>query len=575
MALKQNTSLVDTYNQTVTKTEPDEVIIGNVNVGSGTTGTGRGILAGNSVTISSPPSGNSVASAGGNSSQEKITKSGVVSTNNNSMDFSSSFTSTSTGSPTFDFAMSDYGDLELTKYLYESGLQNIFTDYQKNIQTLQQQEAQQLQQAYAVRELSKKYLGEYASNVGIGDVSGNLIDIYSNYVANITDIEQNFAALEMNLTREYTNERMQTFNKLLQAQYDIDVAQLESVAADASQYVFTEYDRDVAGGLAYLESQRENMRPQDYEAIKDAYYQSNVDGIIQNLASASPWFGFSDLESKTVKTQEQYLQEAKQWMQPQDYARLEEVIAFKEFMAQNEGDLDFGDPLQGFDPTLFSSSPYVSSNSEVYEFGGSRWAVADVSVSNDDVFFNSGETPQTLDEAWVKQSEQDIATLGEGDILRYKGLYIYQDGEWRRMINISAQEQPLNFGTFNPRDPNGQLPEGFEVDFNYGSKNLDAVTYQGRTYVEDINVGDYKDNLNATLNGVPMTEIIAHLNGLFGGSSESGPGFGDVEAEGEAQSNEVFSYVPQQTIFEYKNRLYVYTKDGKKIRPLNLETKTT
>ena len=72
-----------------------------------------------------------------------------------------------------------------------------------------------------------------------------------------------------------------------------------------------------------------------------------------------------------------------------------------------------------------------------------------------------------------------------------------------------------------------------------------------------------------------MTEIIAHLNGLFGGSSESGPGFGDVEAEGEAQSNEVFSYVPQQTIFEYKNRLYVYTKDGKKIRPLNLETKTS
>ena len=571
MALKQNTSLVDTYNQTVTKTEADEVIIGDVNVGSGTTGTGRGILAGNSVSISSP-SGNNIASAGGNSNNEKINKSSAVVKDNNTMDFSSSFTTNSTGSPTFDFAMSDYGDLELTKYLYESGLQNIFTDYQKNIQTLQQQEAQQLQQAYAVRELSKKYLGEYASNVGIGDVSGNLIDIYSNYVSNITDIEQNFAALEMNLTREYTNERMQTFNKLLETQYQIDVAQLDSVAADASQYVFTEYDRDVAGGLQYLESQRENMRPQDYEAIKDAYYQSNVDGIIQNLASANPWFGFSDLESKTVKEQEQYLQEAKQWMEPQDYARLEEVIAFKEFMAQNEGEMDFGKPLQGFDPTLFSSSPYVSPGSDVYEFGGSRWAVADVTIVNDDVAYNANITTQDLNEAWAKQAEQDMEALAEGDIVQYGGFYIYQENEWRRMINISAEEQPIGFGTYDPSDPNSQLPAGFEVDFNYGSEELDAVTFNGRTYVEDNDIGDYKDNLNATLNGVPMTEIIGYLNQLFSDTQGEGPGFGNVD--GQSGGTEVFSDVPQQTIFEYKNRLYVYTKDGKKIRPLNLETKT-
>ena len=38
--------------------------------------------------------------------------------------------------------------------------------------------------------MSKKYLGEYASNVGIGDVSGNLIDIYANYAENLSYIGQ-------------------------------------------------------------------------------------------------------------------------------------------------------------------------------------------------------------------------------------------------------------------------------------------------------------------------------------------------------------------------------------------------
>ena len=124
-------------------------------------------------------------------------------------------------------AQSPYGDLELTKYLYESGLQNIFNTYQQNVATLDQSKQQELQDAYTVREMSKKYLGEYASNVGIGDVSGNLLDIYGQYQSNLSDIERNYGQLELGLEQEYLQTRQQAYNDTLLANYNIEVAKLE------------------------------------------------------------------------------------------------------------------------------------------------------------------------------------------------------------------------------------------------------------------------------------------------------------------------------------------------------------
>jgi hypothetical protein len=92
-------------------------------------------------------------------------------------------------------------------YLYDVGLQNIFEDYQKSIQTLSTQEQQSLQDAYYIREMSKKYLGEYASNLGVGDVSGNLLDIYGQYQQTVSNINQTAAQQEMGLEQQYTAAR--------------------------------------------------------------------------------------------------------------------------------------------------------------------------------------------------------------------------------------------------------------------------------------------------------------------------------------------------------------------------------
>lgn len=125
-----------------------------------------------------------------------------------------------------ELAKSPYGNLELTKYLYESGLQNIFNTYQQNIASLDQSKQQELQDAYMVREMSQKYLGEYASNVGVSDVSGNLLDIYGQYQSNLSDIERNYGELQLGLEQQYLQQRQSSYNDMLLNQFNIEAAKL-------------------------------------------------------------------------------------------------------------------------------------------------------------------------------------------------------------------------------------------------------------------------------------------------------------------------------------------------------------
>ncbi len=97
-----------------------------------------------------------------------------------------------------------YGsNLQARKYLYETGLQNVFNDYEKKIASLDEAKQKSIEDAYYTRELSKKYLGEYASNTGIGDVSGELLDLYGSYQKNRFDIDRHYDTLKQNYDLEY------------------------------------------------------------------------------------------------------------------------------------------------------------------------------------------------------------------------------------------------------------------------------------------------------------------------------------------------------------------------------------
>jgi len=172
-------------------------------------------------------------------------------------------------------AKSPYGNLEITKYLFESGLQNIFNTYQQNVATLSQNKKTELQDAYYIREMSKKYLGEYASNVGIGDVSGNLLDIYGQYQSNITDIQKNYGELELGLQQDYQKQRTDTLNDILLTDYNIEVAKLD----ESDRNILFNMEMGNTGGLTdqeYLE--------QEYQAgrLTEKAYQDASVNIMNN-----------------------------------------------------------------------------------------------------------------------------------------------------------------------------------------------------------------------------------------------------------------------------------------------------
>lgn len=168
-------------------------------------------------------------------------------------------------------------DVEITfgkngrKYLYETGLQNIFNDYNKQIANLDASKQKEIEDAYYVRELSKKYLGEYASNIGVGDVSGQLLDIYGKYQSNMNEINANFNGLQTGLESSYNEKKNEYKLGLLQTQMDIEKAeqqeQLEKELAEINYNIALELYPEGMDAQDYLESVRDKIGESNYWSL--------------------------------------------------------------------------------------------------------------------------------------------------------------------------------------------------------------------------------------------------------------------------------------------------------------------
>lgn len=159
------------------------------------------------------------------------------------------------------------GSLEIQKYLYETGLQNIFNDYNKQIANLDASKQKEIEDAYYVRELSKKYLGEYASNTGVGDVSGQLLDIYGKYQSNMNEINANFNELQTGLESSYNDKKNEYELGLLQTQMNIETAEKQ----EQLEKELAEINHNISLGLY-----PEGMNSEDYlDSVRDKIGESN------------------------------------------------------------------------------------------------------------------------------------------------------------------------------------------------------------------------------------------------------------------------------------------------------------
>ena len=218
-------------------------------------------------------------------------------------------------------------DVEITfgkngrKYLYETGLQNIFNDYNKQIANLDASKQKEIEDAYYVRELSKKYLGEYASNIGVGDVSGQLLDIYGKYQSNMNEINANFNGLQTGLESSYNEKKNEYKLGLLQTQMDIEKAeqqeQLEKELAEINYNIALELYPEGMDAQDYLDSVRDKIGESNYwsEMAKNKLVEMNdtTKGALNNTnkyKNQGEWDIYVDslLSNKSIgKQQADYL----------------------------------------------------------------------------------------------------------------------------------------------------------------------------------------------------------------------------------------------------------------------------
>lgn len=327
---------------------------------------------------------------------------------------------------------------ETAKFLYDTRLQNVFSDYQTAMNTLKTNEQKQLQDAYYIRELSKKYLGEYGSNVGIGDVSGNLLDIYSNYQQNITQIQQNSQTLALNLQTAYDQQSRDAFEQALAAQMQAQQMEMDS---NAQNIVFS-ITQGNTNGLEwnqYLQSQLDSgaITQEQYNLIYQNVYTAKVSEIESNIGRG--FFGFKTNESgeRVPQTVEEYIIKNRAWLSDNDYLRLMDFATY--------GKLEEGEGV--WQSADLEDLPELDLGYQSYNFsinvGGQTLYYSSV---KDDVDTEEGSTVTSEDLYTRFEEVGDGESLISGQtIVNYRGTnYVYvegtmgQGGKWYRLFNSTA-----------------------------------------------------------------------------------------------------------------------------------------
>jgi len=433
--------------------------------------------------------------------------------------------------PDFSNLSENYAGYDIYKSLYETGLQNIFDDYQKNIAILSQAKQKEVQDAYFIREMSKKYLGEYASNNGIGDVSGNLIDIYGSYQKNLNDINSNYEGLQMNLEQTYNQNKYAQFEKLMETQYNMNLAQLSSNAQQISFKLITG-DTGGADAWEYLEAAKAQgiISEEDYMSIYGTYYTQQVTAAGEVLGSGftTGTFGVDD-EGNTITDPLDFVEYArtKYHLTDNDYASLklqvETAIAGTTgsgITATNERTAQ-----PNYDPTYYMSGTEdvgVESNFfTLKDEDGNQIGTTYVQIrTNVELEENPPRTVSfdELDEEFTSQTGSSNPT--DDDIVMYKGTYyVSEGGVWYRLVSTAGGQAMADTAAENQSNwfitedtANGMSSDGV---FMANNKKADTITIMGVTYVEDARSKEFK-NMTAE----QQSAIEAAFNSVHGSKNQ-------------------------------------------------------
>ncbi len=404
-----------------------------------------------------------------------------------------------------------YSEFELSRYMYETRLGNVFSDYEKNQEFLKQEKRESLQDAYYIREMNKKYLGEYASNVGVGDVSGNLMDIYAGHQKNVREISGDYSDKSFQLQKEYQAQRQSALEGILTSQYGINVERLQE---SAQQVWFNALNGDTGGltEIEYFDKAFDDglIDSATYRGFISSIQEQTTEELMANITSG--YYGYTYQNGERVLNSDPvaYVEQNRDNLTAKAYRTLLDFAQMQK---------DISSAVQMHDittPQIADASGRVIDNpnyvGDDYNFGvmvpdievdratvigfmdsaGNRYFSHKESVDNDDEY---EMTSSELFEKYTTKTGNDTPSSGEvldvvvtDDDKSAAVSYIYNNGKWYR---LGREEAPSinEMRTWNTSVMNVDIAQG-TIRRDSGFLRLserDKITYNGKSYRENRN----------------------------------------------------------------------------------------
>ena len=469
-------------------------------------------------------------------------------------------------------AKNPWGEAETEKYLWETGLQSVFDQYKQNIATLSEQEQRQLQDAYYIKEMSTKYLGEYASNTGISDVSGNLLDIYGKYQQNINDISKNYNDLELTFQKEYAEKRLTAMQGILESQYKIEVGKFDA----GSKEVLSAISLGETDGMStdeYIQNALDTgkITPDAAITLRQAAYALAYDDTYQNLYRGN--YGV-DAQGNRITDPMQFIEANKQNVSPADYEKLVGEAQYIKFMQE---DAALSDEFPGSDVmlpkardkdgNLIDNPNYIGDNVNfsaitdgenvdntsfgfISNEGVRYFSVVDVADNDPKVQISSADIMKEFNKIINSDPDRFGGTTQpqEGniiDVFAYsveqagdvKTQYVFHQNAWRRLVpEVPTNEETMGLWSV---PENGTKVEGEDFSIKLKGNTIGTqfkpkveATFNGSNYK-----GELKDGMPFLANGEKASDknsiegyegILEEFKKVHGAENEFGIKYGSV-----------------------------------------------
>lgn len=331
-------------------------------------------------------------------------------------------------------------ELALQKYMFEIGMLNIFELYQKNIAGLDEARQKDIADAYYIRELSKKYLGEYASNIGVGDVSGELIDIYANYAQNLAYISQNYEALQAGYEEKMMEKEMEYAQGLLGLEIGIKDAEYNQTLLEANNDISLALQTGDYG---------------DYDNFNDW-----LNDYVNQL----------DLPTKYKEDIKEYYKEAQETFEKSTFVAIKGAEFINSTMLERFGVTE----QPNIDPTYYTDKDIMPDYAFMQD--GHVWGVATEAT----------DLPKTATEGFSWRKD------GQGFVTYQGDIYLYMpDGTFHKMVRLEFEGNQFSNLTNGAVVENSIIADLKDINNKNFTVSVNGATYKiGTKYFWGSRVGE-------------------------------------------------------------------------------------